>query len=452
MTATFLFWAIAAGLALASFAAVFAPLLRGAGAAEPRTRYAAKLYRDQLRELGSDRARGLVTEAEARATEIEISRRLLATAEADAAAPQGAPRALSRGAGVAAIGLLLAAGFALYARLGAPGAPDQPLVPRLERAAAERANRPRQAEAEAALARAAAPAGPRAAPEAPSSAPGPRVAPPAPDGAPGGSAGESAGGGAATDAALVARLEEILKGRPDDERGHRLLARAQAGMGDWAGARRAQGEVIRLLGDRAQAEDYAQWAEFMILATQGYVSPEAEAALGQALTRDPSNKLARYYSGLTLLQEGRPDLTYRLWSALIAEGPADAPWIPTIRSQIGEVARLAGLPPPPETAPGTATGAAPASPGPGAADIEAAGELPPAERQSMIEGMVDRLAQRLAAGGGTAEDWARLIRAQGVLGRTDAARASWEAAKAQFAADPPALATLAEAARSAGLP
>lgn len=437
MTGTVLFWVIALVLALACFAAVVAPLLRGAGAAEPRSRYAAKLYRDQIRELRADSARGLVTPDEARVTEIEISRRLLTTAEADAQAPDVAPRARSRRAGAMLIALFLLAGLALYGLLGAPGVPDQPLVPRLERAAAERANRPRQAEAEAAIARAAAPDGPRAAP-GPNA--GPRV-----DAAP--------GPGVAEDQALIDRLETILKARPDDEQGHRLLARARAGMSDWAGAHRAQGEVIRILGDRAGAEDYAEWAELMILATSGYVSPEAEAALGQALTRDPANKLARYYSGLTLLQEGRPDLTYQLWSALLAEGPADAPWIATIRSQISEVARLARLPPPEAAASQPGASAAPqsAAPGPDAAEVEAAGEMSPAERQAMIEGMVDQLAGRLGSEGGSAEEWARLIRAQGVLGRTDAAQASWRTARDAFATNSEALATIDAAAGAAGL-
>lgn len=477
MTATFLFWAIASAIALASFAACLAPLLRGAHPAEPRARYDAKVFRDQLREIAADQRRGLVTEAEARATEIEISRRLLASAADEDGRPLPAPRRLSRGAGLALLAALLGAGLGLYARLGAPGLGDAPLGPRLEQAAQDRARRPSQAQAEAALAQAgavwarggprlsaeaaaggaaasrepagttgASPAtpatgvtggapasGPRlgAAPAAPAapSAPGPRV-----ETAPG-----PAGG--AADLELVDRLKAILKDRPDDARGHRLLARALSGLGDWTGARIAQGDVVRILGGQASADDYAEWAELMILATNGYVSPEAEGALGQALTRDPGNKLARYYSGLTLLQEGRPDLTYRLWTTLIAEGPPDAPWIPTIRGQIAEVARLAGLPPP-----AAADGA-----GPDAADVAAASRMAPEERQSMVEGMVDRLAARLASAGGSAEDWAELIRAQGVLGRTEAARASWQSAKARFAADPNALATVAEAARAAGV-
>jgi cytochrome c-type biogenesis protein CcmH len=434
MTATLLFWAIAAMLALVCLAAIFAPMLRGRATALPRGRYDAQVFRDQLREIESDKTRGLMTEAEARATEIEVSRRLLATAEEDAAAGRLAPRRVSRLAGAGLLGLLLLASGGLYLRLGAPGVEDQPLVPRLERAAEERAKRPRQAEIEAEIA---AQSSQAPAPGAPA---GPRI-----DAAPG-SAGAAM---PPQDLALINQLKDVLKTRPQDERGHRLLARTLMGVGDWAGARVAQAQVIDILGDRATAEDYAEWAELMILATNGYVSPEAEAALGEALTRDPANKLARYYSGLTLLQGGRPDLTYRLWSGLLGEGPEDAPWIPTIRAQIGEVARMAGLPlPPGATAPAPPPGA---PPGPNAADMEAAGQMSPGDRQSMIEGMVGQLATRLDTDGGTAAEWARLIRAQGVLGHVTEAQASWDKAKTAYAADPAALEALAAAAREAGL-
>ena len=192
------------------------------------------------------------------------------------------------------------------------------------------------------------------------------------------------------DLALVEQLRGVLAERPDDLQGHRLLARSLGGLGRWSEARAAQGEVVRILGPAATGQDLAEWAELMVLATNGYVSPEAEQALGRALSLDPGNPLARYYSGLTVLQGGRPDLAYRLWTGLLAEGPADAPWIATIEGQIDEVARLAGLPPPGD-----------APPGPSPADVDAAGAMTPDERQAMVAGMVDQLGTRLAAEGGT---------------------------------------------------
>jgi cytochrome c-type biogenesis protein CcmH len=69
----------------------------------------------------------------------------------------------------------------------------------------------------------------------------------------------------------------------------------------------------------------------------------------------------------------------------------------------------------------------------------------------MIEGMVAGLSARLADEGGPPEDWARLIRSLGVLGRVEQATAIWTEAREVFAADPAAMELLADTARDAGL-
>ena len=158
-------------------------------------------------------------------------------------------------------------------------------------------------------------------------------------------AGQAPAAASAEDQALVARLAAALASRPDDLEGHRLLARSLAGLGRWAEARAAQERVVELLGDAATAADLVDLAEMRILAAGGYVSPEAEAALARALALDPKDPGGRYYSALTLLQGGRPDLAWRIWSSLVAEGPPDAPWIAAARAGAAEAARLAGLPP-----------------------------------------------------------------------------------------------------------
>lgn len=405
-----LFWVIAAAVALGSLGLVFAPLLRGGAATAGRAEYDARIFRDQLREIEADRARGLLTEAEAEATRIEVSRRLLAAADAGAepVTGTGASRAaLSRRTAPLAVAALAVAAGGLYAALGSPGLPDDPLKARMAREAEARASRPGQAEVEAMVAARGLAAPVTTRPE---------------------------------DVALVEKLEEVLAERPDDVDGQHLLARSLAALGRWPEARAAQEKLIGLLGDAATGQDHVDLAELSVLAAGGYVSPEAEAALSRALTLDPANKVGRYYSGLALLQGGRPDLAYRLWTTLLAEGPADAPWVAAIRAEIGEVARMAGLPPP---------GAAPA--GPDAADVEAAETMTPEARQEMVEGMVAGLAERLAAEGGPPEDWARLVRSLGVLGRRDEAAAILAEARAKHAGNPAALGLLDQAADEAGL-
>ncbi|HYD98371.1 MAG TPA: hypothetical protein VEH84_03215, partial [Alphaproteobacteria bacterium] len=72
--------------------------------------------------------------------------------------------------------------------------------------------------------------------------------------------------------------------------------------------------------------------------------------------------------------------------------------------------------PAPAQAP-AATAAAPR--GPTAADIQAAGQMAPADRQQMIQGMVAGLAARLEADPSDIEGWLRLARSYGVLGNQD---------------------------------
>jgi cytochrome c-type biogenesis protein CcmH len=405
-----LFWGVAGLIAFGGLGLALAPMWRGARGAEGRASYDMQVFRDQLREIRSDRERGVLSPAEAAASTTEVSRRLLAAAEAEAAqaaaaeaAVSGAPARLSRRTAAALVGLGSTAAAALYLWLGAPGLPDQPQAERLAQAAAARSARPDQAQAEAMLA---------------------NVRPPAV---------------AAEDEALVARLRAVLADRPTDVEGRRLLARSLAAMQRWSEARAAQADLVGLLGDAAGARDFADLAEFGILAAGGYVSPESETALAKALTLDPGDAASRYYSALALMQGGRPDLAYPVFARLLSEGPADAPWAEAVRAGMAEAAQQTGMPPPADPAPG-----------PEAADIEAAAQMPPEERQAMIEGMVERLGERLAAEGGPPEDWARLVRALGVLGRQDEAAAVLAEARVVHAGDP-GLAAIEAAAREAGI-
>ena len=135
-------------VAIAGLGLALAPLWRGAGRADRRASYDVQLLRDQLREIDTDRARGLLSPDEAAASRAEVSRRLLAAADAEAAEPAAAaaPRRLSLKAAALTAGLGLAAAAALYLDFGSPGLGDQPL--RRPRRA-----RPDQAAAEALAAR-----------------------------------------------------------------------------------------------------------------------------------------------------------------------------------------------------------------------------------------------------------------------------------------------------------
>ena len=141
-------------------------------------------------------------------------------------------------------------------------------------------------------------------------------------------------------------------------------------------------------------------------------------------------------------QIGRFDRTLALWSRLLDESPADAPWITPIRGQLPDVAARAGvqyeLPPA-------------AVRGPDGAAIAAAAEMTEEERAQRITGMVDQLAERLATNGGPAEDWAQLIRALAQIGRMEQAREVWAEAQVVFAGRTVEMSALREIAVLAGV-
>ena len=409
-----IFWALAFLIA-AAIAALLLLALRRGGQEQRAAAADLRVYKDQLDEVDRDLARGVLTAAEAETIRVDVSRRLL---EADRQATGAAADPLPPGAATGAAAVLIAValvggGLLLYTRVGAPGYPDLPLATRIEMAEAARAGRPDQATAEADAA----------------ARPLPPVA-----------AGEDY-------LRLMEQLRATLAQRPDDLQGQRLLARNEAGLGNYAAARAAQERVLDLLGETAQAEDWSDYADILVIAAGGYVSPEAEAALGEALHRDPANGPALYYSGLAMIQTGRPDLGFRIWDRLLAQSRPTDPWVMPVRARIRELAQVAGVRnyEPPR---GITAGAAP---GPTAEQMEAAAEMSPEERMEMIRGMVGGLSDRLATEGGPAEDWARLIAALGVLGEAEQARAIAAEAEEVFAGDDLALSMIAEARARAGL-
>jgi len=382
----------------------------------PPAAYDLQVYRDQLREVDRDTTRGVIGAEDAERLRAEISRKILAAdAQLQAGGESGGqPRML----GIVAAGVIVAAiaggGVALYSWIGAPGYRDLPMATRMAESDAARAERLDQDAAEA-----------RFAPQDP--------------GLPEGTDAEYL--------ALVERLRETVAERPEDRRGLRFLVRSEAALGNMGAARKAQAQLIEAKGEDATATDYATLAELMINAAGGYVSADAEAALRDALDREGQLPTARFYLGVYMAQVDRPDSAFRLWRDLLAESTPDAPWVAPIRSGIEDLAARAGvryeLPP---------RQAAPMAPsGPSAGDIEAAEDMDPEARREMIRGMVARLSDRLATEGGTAEDWARLINAYGVLGEAEQAGRIWAEAQSVFADSPERLATVRAAAQTAGV-
>jgi cytochrome c-type biogenesis protein CcmH len=391
------------------------PLAGTRGSDAARDAFNAAVYRDQLTEVESDRERGLIAETEAEAARIEIGRRLLATdppkAKSDPARDLGRDRKQHRLSaravmiGVAA--LLPALALGLYLAYGSPRLPDQPLAARLQDPASDQ-----------------------------------------------------------NLAALVARVEARLREHPEDGEGWEVIAPVYMAWRRYTDAADAYAQAGRLLGESPKR--LSGYGQALVLANDGVVSEDARRALARAAELDPDLIEPRILIAIAKEQDGQFAAAIEAWRALLAKGSSgDAPWRDMVRQRIAaDEGHLAGKPVAGEPSGGASVGGqgggavaskpegtSPEAEGgaPTAGDMAAAQNLSPAERQAMIEQMVQRLAARLDQQGNDLGGWLKLVRAYSVLDRKDDAMKALAKARVQFSGDATALGQLDALATELGL-
>jgi cytochrome c-type biogenesis protein CcmH len=224
-------------------------------------------------------------------------------------------------------------------------------------------------------------------------------------------------------AAALARVERGLAASPNDGRGWAVVAPVYMRLGRFNDAVNAYAQSLRVNGE--SAEGRADYGEALVGAAGGIVTADARAAFDKALAEQQDLPSARFYLGLAAEQDGDKARAIAAYRGVIADAPPDAGWAPMVQARL---AALEGAPEPP--------------PPVGAA---------PADQQAMIAGMVERLATRLAASGGDADEWQRLIRAYSVLHETDKAKAALASARKALAGDAAASQGLDALARELGI-
>ncbi len=371
-------WMIFGLMTAAAIAAVLFPLVRRR--AEEFSGNDIAVYRDQLGELDRDRAAGLIGKSEAEAARVEISRRLLAAADAAesaTAASDPASAARFRRFIIAAALLLLPAGAgALYLQLGSPDF-------------------------------AAMPAGGAVQPEQQTQI-----------------------------ETLVARIEVHLQSNPKDGRGWEVLAPVYMQLGRYSDSVSAWRNTLALLGESADRE--ANLGEALMAEANGVVTVEAKAAFVRAVTLDNTIVSARYYLGRAAEQDGKREEAAKIWRDLVAEAPAGAHWANDVRAALARVESNSA-------ASGT-TGAQTAGPtrqspdaslpvGAANSPIRPANPpaAPPQHEGDAIQGMVDRLAERVKKSGLDPEGWIMLTRSYLTLGEKEKAAAAISDARAALA-------------------
>ena len=373
-------WIIAGAMTCAAIAAVLVPLLRRQDASVDSAAYDIEVYKDQLDKVGEDYDRGLLTAEQVRDTKTEISRRILsADRRRETAAPDASQtRSLNRILAVIVALSLPALALGFYSRIGAPELPSQPF--------AERAVQGTQT----------------------ASGPTPKSL-----------------------AQSVARLARRLENEPDDLDGWILLGQTYKSLGQYREAVEAYRRARNL--DAGDAELVSAYGEALYLAAQRIVTPASRKAFKEAVRIDAGEPRARYYLAMAHQQAGNKQAAIDGWAAMVADAPADAPWLPSVREQIAKVAKELGL----DVAAVTPQPLAPsAARGPTAADRAVAANMSPEERQRMIDGMIASLANRLAENPMDFQGWIRLIRAYAVEDKKDEAMGALATARKAFKAAP----------------
>jgi cytochrome c-type biogenesis protein CcmH len=238
------------------------------------------VYRDQLGEIDRDRAAGLIAATEAEAAKIEVSRRLIAAADAAAVGksqPDVSPLRRRRVTAIAALILLPVGAVALYLMLGSPQMPGEPLAARLR---APEQNRSIES--------------------------------------------------------LIAQVEDRLQKNPTDGRAWEVLAPVYMRLGRFDEAARAWGHAISLNGSSASRE--ANYGEAQVAAANGVVTADAKSAFERALKLDPKDVMARFYMGMAADQDGRRADAEKIWNDLLAGAPPGAPWIEVVRHALAQIA------------------------------------------------------------------------------------------------------------------
>ena len=283
-------WVVFALLTGVAVLAMLWPLLHAPQAVARKDANVA-FYEAQIAEIGRDAERGLISAVDAAAAKVEAGRRLIAAGDASDASiasarkePKLAGRRRTFAAAIAIV-VVPAVGFGLYRYVGHPNLPDEPLIARLNA-------KPDKMDV----------------------------------------------------AVAVAKIEAHLKQDPDDGKAYEVLAPIYLNLGRTDDAVHAYANALRLLGDTPERR--AGYGAALVLAAGGRVTPEARAAFQAALAEDPNIPQAQFFLGVAAEQDGDKAGAVTIWTKLLADAPADAPWAGFVRQKIvADGGNPASLPP-----------------------------------------------------------------------------------------------------------
>ncbi len=283
-----LVWIGFAVLAAAVTWAVARPLLVSSSSETAAPDSELAVYRDQLAEIETERAQGLIAGSEAEGARVEVARRLIRTAEEHARLKAHSPSDASRlrQAAVYAAAAIPVAAIALYLIVGSPSLPGRPYASRIDEPVEQ-----------------------------------------------------------ATAADLVAKVEAHLRQKPDDGRGWDVLAPVYMRVGDFVRASDAYDRAIRILGESPQR--LAGFARATIMAENGVVNEPARRAYTKLLAADPQAVEPQVWLAIAKEQDGDLAGASAEYRRLLALEQTKDPWRQLLEERLkSATAKLNGEPEP----------------------------------------------------------------------------------------------------------
>ena len=358
-------WTLMILMSFGAFLFVLFPLIRKTQVSVSASSATLSILNDQLSEIQRDTSRGLISEAEAHAAAQEIKRRILSHARLNPVGSTGKKSGIAIVA-AAIIVPLTAAGY--YAFAGSPEIASIAFADRQEELEEQR-----------------------------------RIED------------------------LTNRLADQLQNDPDGGalEGWMLLGQTYVRMGRNADAARAFEEASQK--EEADSVVFSMFAEALIFAERGVVTPKAERAIDRAIDLDPRNPAGTYYKALALSQNGDGIEAFNMLVERLNNAEGFAPWMETFVVRANIIAEDIGRDPVSlaQFAPMMAGNA----PGPTAEDVQAASEMSAEDQNEFIRSMVARLADRLNESPDDLDGWMRLGNAYKVLNEIDSSIHAYSKAK-----------------------
>jgi len=221
----------------------------------------------------------------------------------------------------------------------------------------------------------------------------------------------------------VQKLRQHLEANPNDAQAWTVMGQTYGKIGRYEQAAEALKRAADLQPGDLDAK--AAYAEMATAANGGTVTEESKRVFQAMLVKDPKDARARFFLALARLQAGDARGALDGWTALIADTPADAPWLPVVQGRVKEAAELLKLdvasvmprPLPPQNHPDiSGQGGAQGAQGGGQAGAQGG-----ANQDRQIRDMVAQLDAKMQANPADVDGWLKLARSYTVLADHDKA-------------------------------